>query len=173
MIIAIAKVRQQRIEQPPALIIPDAEESRQITEQPPALKTEAAEKDFSAEPAEEESEAVPPARLAYQALSAAVYFSADSNYLSPATRESLEQILPEILAKPSRPVRIEGHCALYGSEAGRAMLSLQRAKNVAGFLRKKGWQPQIEPTIVGLGAREPITLDKEKQYLNRRVEISY
>ncbi|MCX6404643.1 MAG: OmpA family protein, partial [Actinobacteria bacterium] len=55
------------------------------------------------------------------------------------------------------------------SRAANKVLSVNRAKAVAAFLRKQGLH--IRMVIVGRGATDPV--DVEKQYKNRRVTITY
>ena len=55
------------------------------------------------------------------------------------------------------------------SRAANKVLSVNRAKTVAAFLRKQGLH--IRMVIVGRGATDPV--DVEKQYKNRRVTITY
>ncbi len=69
-------------------------------------------------------------------------------------------------------VMVEGHSAPFGSEAGREEISRGRAERVAEYLATHGWPSSIPLDVVWRGAEQPVTLDPESQYLNRRVEIT-
>ena len=115
--------------------------------------------------------AEPEAPAAYLEQTVTIYFTPESSILAAPARERLEEILPFLLENPSRPVTINGHCALYDSEASREKLSLERAEKVADFFRQRGWKPEIEPEVRGFGGKEPVTRNWDEQHLNRRVEI--
>ncbi len=115
--------------------------------------------------------AEPEAPAAYLEQTVTIYFTPESSILTAPARERLEEILPFLLENPSRPVTINGHCALYDSEASREKLSLERAAKVAGFFRQRGWKPDTEPKVRGFGGKEPVTRNWDEQHLNRRVEI--
>ncbi len=126
-------------------------------------------------PAAETISLKPETSMAYQEKSLTVYFLPDNAVLTPAAKDNLNKIMSRLTEEPEPDhlVSITGHCALYGSEAGREKLSLERAENAAEFLRQRGWKPEIEPAVKGLGGKEPVTRNRYKQQQNRRVEIIY
>jgi outer membrane protein OmpA-like peptidoglycan-associated protein len=81
--------------------------------------------------------------------------------------------LPILLENPELNVIISGHCAIAGTEVGRQEISVQRAENTYAWLKKKGWNPSSQPQIRGEAGNYPLTMDPEKQDINRRVEIDY
>ncbi len=100
-----------------------------------------------------------------------VYFGPDNAELTPEAQSQLRETAKKLIEHPDERIHIYGHCALYGTERGRITLSKQRALEVAEFLRSRGWDPDQEPVIHAMGGNRPVTKDKEKQHLNRRVEI--
>lgn len=97
-----------------------------------------------------------------------VYFNPDSSVLTDKAREIIDLLAAEIREYPEIRITLRGHCAVKGTEKGRRELSEERAAAAAALLRNKGFE--VEGSR-GLGAEEPITLQEEDQYLNRRVEI--
>ncbi len=67
-------------------------------------------------------------------------------------------------------IDITGHCARFGTESGRVELSEARAANTREFLLSV-WKVPTDAKIEGYGAARPVTMEKDKQYLNRRAEI--
>ena len=67
-------------------------------------------------------------------------------------------------------IDITGHCARFGTESGRVELSEARAANTREFLLSI-WKVPTDAKIEGYGAARPVTMEKDKQYLNRRAEI--
>lgn len=102
-----------------------------------------------------------------------IYFNPDSAELSSRAKEKLENLLTSIKNRNHGTLYITGYCALYGSEHGREKLSLQRALNVETCLMNSGWITKNEAEVRGLGGRNPVTTDRTKQHLNRRVEIKF
>jgi outer membrane protein OmpA-like peptidoglycan-associated protein len=101
----------------------------------------------------------------------AVYFEPDETELTEPAREELREIAGVLQRFPEAQVRIVGHTALFGTEEGRIEISRGRAQNVFQFLRREGWEPEAEPTVAWEASTDPVTLDREEQQLNRRVEI--
>lgn len=100
-----------------------------------------------------------------------VYFLPDSSEILPEVRARLRRLYAVLAEHPNYRLVIEGHCAIAGSEAGRAEISQNRAENVRAVLAGLGWEFDPNARVTGLGATEPLTLDTSQQYLNRRVEI--
>lgn len=105
-----------------------------------------------------------------------VYFQPDSAVLTADTADGLKLFIKNL---PSRDdykesdfhIEVRGHCAFYGTEEGRAELSEERALMVFNFLKSE-WGIDADSLITGAGSSEPLTLDKNEQYLNRRVDIN-
>jgi outer membrane protein OmpA-like peptidoglycan-associated protein len=101
-----------------------------------------------------------------------LYFAAESAVLTAEARRILDEVAIRLRTDPQMPVRIEGHCALFGSERGRIALSRMRAEAVRDYLVERGWRPLVPPTVVGIGGERPLTTEPQAQNRNRRVEIS-
>jgi len=119
---------------------------------------------------EEDSPGVSESPVIGVAQSATVYFQPDVATLTGEARELLDGLLPGLRAD----IRwvFTGHCALAGTERGRRDLSVERAEAVYAYLLEKGWDPEEEPVVAGVGGAQPVTTDPARQYLNRRVEIT-
>lgn len=102
-----------------------------------------------------------------------IYFNPESAELSSRAKEKLENLLTPLKGRSSGTLSITGYCALFGSERGREKLSLQRALNVEKSLINSGWLTENKAEVRGLGGRNPVTTDRTKQHLNRRVEINF
>ncbi|MFP4484160.1 MAG: OmpA family protein [Spirochaetota bacterium] len=105
-----------------------------------------------------------------------VYFLPDDATLIPETRRALDEIADRLGALAGEgegvgTLRIVGHCALAGNEAGRIELSRARAGNVWRHLRQAGVDQPEELVVRGDGGEDPVTRDADSQHLNRRVEI--
>ena len=136
---------------------------------PPRVSSPAAEDRETVETTAKEetgqAPAVPPSPLEQ-----VLYFTPDSAVLTAETRAALNRLLPELRRYREAEITITGHCAPHGTEKGRQELSELRAEGVADYLRQNGID--VQPAHVrGIGAREPVTMQTEEQYLNRRVEI--
>ncbi|MBN1522903.1 MAG: OmpA family protein [Spirochaetales bacterium] len=102
-----------------------------------------------------------------------IQFEPDSDNLLQSEMQKLNKI-SEILKKyPDRDIKIVGHAAKRGTEAGQLALSLSRAKAVANYLLKIGARTPDKMTTVGKGATEPVADNntEEGRIKNRRVEI--
>jgi len=124
----------------------------------------------SGQPAEETSGSAvetPPAFYMEQTI----FFSPDSTVLTKQATAVLSEAAGMLKDHEDIQVEITGHCALYGTEKGRAEISLTRAWNVLMYLRSQGWEPVNTPAVTGMGGSQPVTRDAGKQDLNRRVEI--
>jgi len=101
-----------------------------------------------------------------------VYFEPRRAVLIPEAKQELDRILISLNKIPDSNVTISGHCALFGTEQGRYILSVIRAQRVYNYLRQCGWNPEKKPRIEGLGGKQSVTEDTDMQRLNRRVEIN-
>ena len=135
------------------------------------VESDEAESAAQAQEEEQTSEAQPRAAAAVD-LSEQVYFGPDSSELSPEARRTLAAFAEELESYDQPRLRIEGHCALYGTEQGREELSYDRAQRVFQYFRELGYSFEEEPQVRGRGGEEPVTRESDQQYLNRRVEIT-
>ena len=98
-----------------------------------------------------------------------VYFRPESAKLSNAAMAELKTLaglVPEGIS-----IEISGHCANYGTERGRRVLSRLRADVVADYL--SGLIPfSVSIEVKGYGGSRPLNRDPELQDVNRRVEIN-
>ncbi len=124
------------------------------------------------------AEAKPPTEPRYAQVSKDVtlYFGPNDARLSREAEEQLRSFAKTIAPWEELTIRIEGHCALFGTEEGREDLSVARAEAGASFLKKlldSGPQEgRIEIKIIGKAGKEPVTRDRDQQDLNRRIELS-
>lgn len=100
-----------------------------------------------------------------------VYFQPNSAVLTPAAQEELSRVRRSLQREPADRLRIVGHTALAGSEAGRIELSWDRARAVQAYLSEGGLEVVDQAQIIGRGGEEPVVRETELQHLNRRVEI--
>lgn len=101
-----------------------------------------------------------------------VYFLPESSVLLDETKNRLREIAGEVRPENAGITQIEGHCALYGTEESREWLSRERAENVYSYLNSIGVEFPASPRIRGVGGKDPVTRDRDRQELNRRVEIT-
>ncbi|MBI9107492.1 MAG: OmpA family protein [Spirochaetales bacterium] len=155
----------------------------------PAAKTEVKITENSGQPAETEASRVTPepARSIPEKLEVtwseseifdkhSVYFTPDSAELTAKTIAELNAFISALPAADDFEegffeLAVRGHCAKYGTEEGRAELSSDRALNVTTFLRKR-WGIEANYITSGAGASEPVSLARDEQHLNRRVDIA-
>ena len=97
-----------------------------------------------------------------------VFFAPDSAFLDAEAIALLDETVESL---PDSPLlRVEGHCAAFGTEEGRIRLSRRRARAVADYLKSRlGKNVRIETE--GFGVERPVTEDPLLQNLNRRAEI--
>jgi len=97
-----------------------------------------------------------------------VYFRPNDAELTAAARGRLDELLP-VLGRLDA-LQVDGHCADYGTERGRLVLSRARAANVASYLRER-LPDRVEIGTAAYGSQRPVTSDPDRQDENRRVEI--
>ena len=100
---------------------------------------------------------------------APVYFDLGSASLLPVVEKKIVSELESCSDMHMPPLLITGHACQRGREKSNQILSLQRAKTVARFLRNQGI---AVATVKGEGAGQPVTQDVRELWKNRRVEIS-
>ena len=99
------------------------------------------------------------------------YFQLGSATLTFSERQSLLGGLRRCEIAKSTPLHVTGYTCSLGTEQGNNLLSLHRARVVAGLLQVIGYTIE-DQDIQGKGDRKPLTNDPEKFAMNRRVEIS-
>ena len=103
-----------------------------------------------------------------------ILFPPDSPLLRDSERMKLQGIADILMNYPERDILITGHTALAGTEAGRLLLSQQRAAAVADYLLELGVRERDQMTLRGVGAQEPVADNSTEAGMrkNRRVEIT-
>ena len=103
-----------------------------------------------------------------------IRFLPDSAVLIPEEIEKLRVIADILKNYPERDILITGHTALAGTEAGRQMLSEERAMAVGNYLLELGAREASRITTKGVGARFPVADNSTEEGMkkNRRVEIT-
>lgn len=119
--------------------------------------------------ASDDSSASPDEELAE--LTWTVYFQPDRADLTAETRDVLDQVAEELSRGESIRVDLVGHTALFGTEQGRVELSRERARRVAEFLRNRLERESVTFETTGVGGSRPVTEERDRQHLNRRVQI--
>lgn len=118
-------------------------------------------------------EADPGSKSGVARLGADVLFGFNENKLRNSARITMLQLAALIQKNPQTYFLIEGHTDSLGSEDYNALLGLQRAAAVRDWLVSNNI-PVKYVYIRSCGCKQPladITLPKEQQELNRRVEI--
>lgn len=102
-----------------------------------------------------------------------LYFLADSNEITPESREKAQALLAEVARRPSPQVVVIGHTDRVGGVEYNDRLSRQRAERVRAELVRLGVDP-ARVSVEGRGEREPLvqTADEMPEPQNRRVEVS-
>lgn len=101
-----------------------------------------------------------------------VYFGPNQDSLSREAEQQLRTLAGELRSWRNLSITIEGHCALFGTEEGREELSLDRAEAGASLLRKILGPGEADISLSGRAGQQPVTRDRERQELNRRIELS-
>jgi outer membrane protein OmpA-like peptidoglycan-associated protein len=113
-------------------------------------------------------------------LSADVLFDFDRCDIKPVAQTSLQKVAQLIAARAKRGVTIDGYTDSKGSDAYNQKLSLARAEAVRNWLRSVGHLGNVEYSINGRGAQNPVAPNakpdgqdnSEGRQQNRRVEIT-
>ena len=74
-----------------------------------------------------------------------IYFLPDSIHLTREAARTLDTFLSRIQGAEIVEVRVEGHTALYGNEAGRERISRGRIGAILSYLERNGWRPETLP----------------------------
>ena len=98
-----------------------------------------------------------------------VYFGPESSELTPRAKAALAAFAEQI--PEDAVVEIGGHCADYGTERGRTMLSSARAQAAGEYIGGLAG-PSVRIRTAGYGVSRPATRDPGRQDLNRRAELS-
>jgi len=112
-----------------------------------------------------------------------VLFHFDRSYLTADAKEILDRVVDDIKNNnKENPVSVVGHTDWIGNDSYNLILSQERARAVADYLRDR---VPLQYSVFGMGSREPLPftlhcrddskLEKliECLYPNRRVEIDY
>ncbi len=99
-----------------------------------------------------------------------IYFEPESAVLALVAKQSLDDLIRDL--DNGIEITIAGHSADYGTERGQLALSILRATNVASYLRGR-LDSAVPVEVRGFGVENPVTRDRERQELNRRVAISF
>lgn len=97
-----------------------------------------------------------------------VYFPAESAEITPLAKSLLDSFAKDL--PKGVIVEIGGHCADYGTERGRRLLSDARASAVASYLGNH-IESSVRLQVQGYGVSVPATNNPFRQDLNRRVEL--
>ena len=156
-----------RLQAAPESTVSPSEEA--TPEEPPSQADRTAESESAAATAPAAKPITPAEQETFATGPHLVYFRPDSTALTDSARTALRELSTEL---PSdHEVIVRGHCALFGSEEGRIEISELRAENVFAYLKEAGWDPVRRVTVEGVAGRDPVTRDRTRQDLNRRVEI--
>ena len=103
-----------------------------------------------------------------------IQFPPDSAVLVASEQEKLRRLAVILSRFPDRDLLVSGHTALAGTEAGRQLLSEQRAAAVGDFLLQLGVRARDRMMFQGFGATRPVAPNDTEagRALNRRVEIT-
>jgi outer membrane protein OmpA-like peptidoglycan-associated protein len=103
-----------------------------------------------------------------------IQFTADASVLGGAEKTKLQEAAQILSRYPGRAIRLEGHTAMAGSEAGQRQISRDRAQAAADYLESLGCRRSDEMTVIGYGASQPLADNSTAagMALNRRVEIT-
>jgi outer membrane protein OmpA-like peptidoglycan-associated protein len=112
-------------------------------------------------------DALPPTPVSYL-----LYFTSDTDQLTPQSRAMAPTILAEIARRPAAEVVVIGHTDTQGSDDYNDKLSLDRARAVKQQLAGLGFDP-TRIKVAGRGKRELLvqTADDVAEARNRRAEI--
>ena len=97
------------------------------------------------------------------------HFSLGNSDLSPRKIDLLLAGMKQCQIVPDTPLHIIGHTCKLGKDRDNQVLSQQRAESAAAVLSANGYRVA---EVQGVGAQQPVTTDKGRIRLNRRVEIT-
>jgi peptidoglycan-binding protein ArfA len=102
-----------------------------------------------------------------------ITFDSDGSALSPAVKQTLDEVADKLKACPGVNVTINGYTDNTGNDATNIPLSTSRADAVADYLAARG-VARDHLTAKGLGAADPVADNgsPDGQAKNRRVEIA-
>ena len=98
-----------------------------------------------------------------------VHFPLGHSDLSPREVNLILAGVEQCQVALDAPLRIIGHTCKLGMDENNLVLSTKRAESVAALLRAYGYRVA---EVQGVGAQQPVTTDKGRIRLNRRVEIT-
>ncbi len=153
---------------PAAAVRPPAAPPPATTAQRPQLETEP-------------REPVTPTPAEALRIRATVHFLPESAQLLPEAVDELETVADRIAgwledggSAEALRIRVEGHTAMYGTEAARIELSLARAQRVADHLRAalETAAPDTRIETAGFGAQRQVTASWADEWRNRRAQVT-
>ena len=97
-----------------------------------------------------------------------VYFELGSSIVSPVAATSILSDLQRCKIEPKDFLRVTGYTCNLGSEKSNQELAQQRAETVAALIRAKGF---TVAEVKGAGSRNPVSVDLQEIFKNRRVKI--
>jgi outer membrane protein OmpA-like peptidoglycan-associated protein len=102
-----------------------------------------------------------------------LYFKRDTVELTPASQETMRQLVRSIRNRPPLDISVVGHTDTVGTRSYNYRLSLQRAKAVSTLLTAEGVNRSLIE-IASHGEDNPLvrTGDKVPEPRNRRVEVT-
>ena len=101
-----------------------------------------------------------------------VYFDSNSTALGAQGEKRLDWAVAKLKRWPERKVILTGYADLWGDLEINKRISLKRAEAVKRYLVKKGISADRIQTV-GRGKQKPVSTLREKQNLNRRVEVKF
>ena len=103
-----------------------------------------------------------------------IFFATGSAKLLPKSYKSLNELVKILNDNPAYKLEINGHTDNTGKAEKNQILSENRAKSVAEYLKTKGIMDNTKLITIGFGQNKPIADNKKSvgRAKNRRVEIS-
>ena len=102
-----------------------------------------------------------------------IFFATGSAKLLPKSYKSLNEVVKILNDNPTYKLEIDGHTDITGKPEKNQILSENRAKSVADYLKTKGISDESRLVSTGFGQDKPIADNKKSagRAKNRRVEI--
>ena len=101
-------------------------------------------------------------------------FSSGSAKVETRHEPLLAKLMTTIAEFPNTPITIEGHTDSYGADADNLILSVRRAKAVAGYLTENAAISPSQLSSVGFGETKPIANNEtsDGRWKNRRIDVA-
>lgn len=121
----------------------------------------------AAEPRGDDTPVATPAGATFEDVT--IYFDPDSAELTAEARARLDELATRI-GDAASELTVSGHTAVFPTARWRSELSAARAQAVAAYLQAR--LPQTRVDLVARGGQDPVSLELDQQWQNRRVVIS-